>query len=89
MCVALPSISQLQVLNLASDVLKQVPELIDYESTYKLICDDMNPLNVVLLQEVRMMSPVPSLGVHAHSDLNNFRAVSPQCASAANEFKYF
>jgi len=40
------------VLNLASDVLKQVPEVIDYESTYKLICDDMNPLNVVLLQEV-------------------------------------
>lgn len=41
-----------QVLNLASDVLKHVPELIDYESTYKLICDDMSPLNVVLLQEV-------------------------------------
>ena len=37
---------------MASDVLKQVPEVIDYESTYKLICDDMNPLNVVLLQEV-------------------------------------
>ena len=42
-----------KVLNLASDVLKQVPELIDYESTYKLISDDMNPLNVVLLQEVQ------------------------------------
>ena len=48
----------LQVLNLASDVLKQVPELIDYESTYKLICDDMTPLNVVLLQEVRIRSPL-------------------------------
>ena len=45
----------LQVLNLASDVLKHVPELIDYESTYKLVCDDMNPLNVVLLQEVVYM----------------------------------
>ncbi len=42
-----------QVLNLASDVLKHVPELIDYESTYKLVSDDMNPHNVVLLQEVR------------------------------------
>ena len=51
-----PSLSTIitaQVLNLSSDVLKHVPELIDYESTYKLICDDMNPLNVVLLQEVR------------------------------------
>ncbi len=41
-----------QVLNLASDVLKHVPDLIDYESTYKLISEDMTPLNVVLMQEV-------------------------------------
>ena len=41
-----------KVLNLAADVLKKVPELIDYEATYKLVADDMSPLNVVLLQEV-------------------------------------
>ena len=45
-----------QVLDLAADVLKHVPETIDYEATYKLVADDMNPLNVVLLQEV---SPLP------------------------------
>ena len=37
---------------MASDVLRHVPDLIDFEATYQLICDDMNPLNVVLLQEV-------------------------------------
>lgn len=41
-----------QVLELAADVLKHVPDTIDYEATYKLVADDMNPLNVVLLQEV-------------------------------------
>ena len=39
-------------MELAADVLKHVPETIDYEATYKLVADDMNPLNVVLLQEV-------------------------------------
>lgn len=42
----------MQVLDLAADVLKHVPETVDYEATYKLVADDMNPLNVVLLQEV-------------------------------------
>ena len=41
-----------QVLNLAADVLKRVPDVIDYEATLKNIADDMSPLNVVLLQEV-------------------------------------
>lgn len=45
-------------MELAADVLKHVPETIDYEATYKLVADDMNPLNVVLLQEVS-----PSLSV--------------------------
>ena len=44
--------SMYQVLELAADVLKHVPDTIDYEATYKLVADDMNPLNVVLLQEV-------------------------------------
>lgn len=57
-----------QVLNLSSDVLKQVPELIDYESTYKLICDDMNPLNVVLLQEVWMHHTCNiTMYIHVHA----------------------
>ena len=33
-------------------MLKHVPDVIDYDATYKLVADDMNPLNVVLLQEV-------------------------------------
>ena len=45
-------ISATQVLNLASDVLKHIPALIDYDAAAKLVADDMNPLNVVLLQEV-------------------------------------
>jgi len=43
-----------QVLNLAADVLKRVPDVIDYEATLKNVADDMSPLNVVLLQEVSM-----------------------------------
>lgn len=43
----------LQVLNLSADVLKRIPDPIDYEGTAKLVADDMNPLNVVLLQEVQ------------------------------------
>ena len=39
-------------------MLKQIPELIDYESTRKLILDDMNPLNVVLLQEVGLLARI-------------------------------
>ncbi len=41
-----------QVLDLAADVLRRVPDLIDYETTAKILSDDPSPLNVVLLQEV-------------------------------------
>ncbi|CAI8007748.1 Dynein heavy chain 2, axonemal [Geodia barretti] len=41
-----------KVLNLSADVLRHVPDPIDYEATAKLVSDDMNPLNVVLLQEI-------------------------------------
>lgn len=44
----------LKVLNLSADVLKNVPDVIDYEATANLVADDMSPLNVVLLQEVRI-----------------------------------
>ena len=43
----------LQVLELAADVLKKVPDEIDYEQTAKIMADDPSPLNVVLLQEVK------------------------------------
>ena len=29
----------------------RVPELVDYEATYKVVSGDMGPLNMVLLQE--------------------------------------
>jgi dynein heavy chain len=42
-----------KVLNLSADVLRRVPDLIDYDGTAKLVADDMSPLNVVLLQEIQ------------------------------------
>lgn len=47
-----------QVLELSADVLKRIPEEIDYEQTAKIMADDPSPLNVVLLQEVRKHVPV-------------------------------
>ena len=41
-----------KVLDLAADVLKKLPDLIDYDQTAKILADDPSPLNVVLLQEV-------------------------------------
>ena len=52
------------MLNLAADVLKHVPEIVDYDATASLVADDMNPLNVVLLQEVRIIA------THCRSALN-------------------
>lgn len=48
----IPTLCFSQVLELAADVLKRVPEEIDYEQTAKIMSDDPSPLNVVLLQEV-------------------------------------
>ena len=45
--------SEDKVLELSAEVLKNLPEEIDYEQTAKLLADDLSPLNVVLLQEVR------------------------------------
>ena len=39
-----------KMLNVAADVLKRVPEVVDYEATFKLVSCDMGPLNMVLLQ---------------------------------------
>eukprot|EP00795_Rhopilema_esculentum_P016694 gene16694-8141_t len=41
-----------KVLELAADVGKKVPDLIDYELTAKILSEDPSPLNVVLLQEI-------------------------------------
>lgn len=42
-----------QVLELAADILKKVPEVIDYYGTQKLLnANEPSPLNVVLLQEI-------------------------------------
>lgn len=41
-----------KVLDLAADVLKKVPDTIDYDQTAKILAEDPAPLNVVLLQEV-------------------------------------
>ena len=54
-----------QVLNLSADVLRHVPDPIDYEATAKLISDDMTPLNVVLLQEV-------SSRQHGHTHIHKY-----------------
>jgi len=40
------------VADLAADVLRKVPDQIDYEGTVKILADDPSPLNVVLLQEI-------------------------------------
>lgn len=76
-----------QVLNLSADVLKHVPEPIDYESTYKLICDDMTPLNVVLLQEVptylQIISSEDSISVLA--DIRNYTNLHFQPANSKME----
>jgi len=44
----------LQVLDLAANIYKQIPENIDYEGTAKILALDPCPLNVVLLQEVML-----------------------------------
>lgn len=42
-----------KVLELLSDVRQKIPQEIDYEGTVKVLSDDPNPLNVVLLQEIQ------------------------------------
>ena len=42
----------LQVLELAENIKKQLPENIDYDVTYRILSIDLCPLNIVLLQEV-------------------------------------
>lgn len=41
-----------KVIELATNVLLQLPEQIDYDTTVQILKDDPSPLNVVLLQEI-------------------------------------
>lgn len=45
-------IIELQVAQLANDVLIKIPKTIDYDNTDKLIGANKSPLDVVLLQEI-------------------------------------
>lgn len=51
-CILIASYVLLQVLDLAANIFKQIPENIDYDNTAKILSVDPSPLNVVLLQEV-------------------------------------
>ncbi|KAJ3056563.1 Dynein heavy chain 2, axonemal [Rhizophlyctis rosea] len=42
-----------KVLTVSSDILRRLPDDIDYEGTYNQVKHDMSPLNVVLLQEIK------------------------------------
>ena len=41
-----------EVMDLASKVLEQLPNKIDYESTMRIFAEDNSPLKIVLLQEI-------------------------------------
>ena len=43
------------MLGLADVIKHQIPENIDYDQTVKILSVDPSPLNVVLLQEVRLL----------------------------------
>ncbi|KAI9004259.1 dynein heavy chain and region D6 of dynein motor-domain-containing protein [Gaertneriomyces semiglobifer] len=42
-----------KVLMIAADILRRLPENLDYEGTYKMVQHEMSPTNVVLLQEIQ------------------------------------
>lgn len=50
-----PSLHKLsyQVLDLSSNIFKQLPEEVDYDNTVKILSVEPSPLNVVLLQEIQ------------------------------------
>ena len=41
-----------KVMAITTDILRKIPDDVDYETTYQAVKHDMNPLNVVLLQEI-------------------------------------
>eukprot|EP00842_Homolaphlyctis_polyrhiza_P003901 jgi/Hompol1/4511/HPOL_003669-RA len=60
-----------KVLNIAADILKRIPEDIDYDATYASVKHDMNPLNVVLLQEIKRYNDLLQKIRRSLEDLQN------------------
>jgi dynein heavy chain len=58
-----------KVMTTVQDLEKRVPELIDYETTYASVKHDMNPFNVVLLQEIKRYNHLLNLVKKALEDL--------------------
>ena len=59
-----------KVMELANNVLNQLPEIIDYEGTQKILKDDPSPLNVVLLQEIQRYNSLLGIIKSSLIDLN-------------------
>lgn len=59
-----------KVMELASDVLSKLPEVIDYEATTRILKDDPSPLNVVLLQEIQRYNALLTVMKNSLVDLN-------------------
>lgn len=60
-----------KVLELAADVLRRIPDLIDNELTAKLLQEDPVPLNVVLLQEITRYNALLKMMKKSLEDLDN------------------
>ena len=64
------------MLGLADVIKHQIPENIDYDQTVKILSVDPSPLNVVLLQEVRLLKCTCTL---LTSLLTLFRSSATTC----------
>jgi dynein heavy chain len=60
-----------KVLAIVSDILRKLPECIDYEATYNSVKNDMTPFNVVLLQEIKRYNTLLSKIRKSLEDLEN------------------
>jgi hypothetical protein len=68
-----------QVLELAANIFKQIPEDIDYEGTVKIFENDNNPINIVLLQEVILDTRWVRVRVMVfNTSFNNFSVILRQ-----------
>jgi dynein heavy chain len=60
-----------KVLGIVTDLLKRLPECIDYEATYASVKHDMSPFNVVLLQEIKRYNMLLNKMRKSLEDLQN------------------
>ncbi|KAI8915474.1 dynein heavy chain and region D6 of dynein motor-domain-containing protein [Powellomyces hirtus] len=60
-----------KVFAVASDILRKLPELIDYAATYKMVQHDLSPTNVVLLQEISRYNDLLAKIQKSLADLQN------------------